>query len=543
MEQSETTKPKRKKKVYPQTSTKLDGDITRTTPSRNTEIRAVVKGDVNDKCEQMMGNQYWRLNNLYYIINEHATKILFKMNEVQEDFYRNMWYWNLIPKSRQLGFTTLIDILGLDTALFNDNMSIAIIANKLKKAEEIFNNKVKFAYDNLPDGIKEFRPASTDNKRELKFSNNSIISVDTSARGGTLNFLHVSEFAEICANRPDIAEEIVTGSLPAVHAGNMIFIESTSKGAMGYFADWCKDANDRKIQEVKPNKRQFKLSFYPWHQSSGNRLDFDDIVIFPYMKTYFEKLELEHNIALDDEQKAWYANEWLIYADKMKQENPSFFEECFWFSTEGAYYSPQFKKIREDNRITKVPYMPGYLVDTSWDIGRGDSTVIWFAQTVGRERHYIDYYENSGEWVEHYVNVIKDKADQLNYRYGRHIAPHDIEVKEWGTEFSRRETAARLGVVFDVAPNISIEDGIEASRQLLSVAWFDEEKTEEGYTKLENYKKEWDTKHGVWKNHPLHDSCSHPADGFRMDAVTWRQSMTHRRAPVNPKRVKASGWT
>lgn len=532
-------------KYRPKTSTHLDGDLTRQTPIyAQRKDRIKLQGSYKQKQEQLLGNQYWRLNNLYYIVDKHTNKVLLRMNSAQEHFYNNMWYWNLIPKGRQVGFTTFIDIMGLDYALFNDNVHVVIIADKWDKAEEIFNRIIKFAYDNLPEEIKESRTTPTDNKRELKFSNNSLINVDTSIRGGVANFLHISEFAKICADCPEKAKEIVTGSLPAVHAGNMVFIESTSKGAIGYFPDWCNEAYARQQEGAQPNKRQFKLNFYPWFKSDSNRLDPESVVIYPYMETYFETLKLEHGIELDDEQKAWYANEWMTFKDLMKQENPSFYEECFWVSREGAYYLAEFNKIREEKRIAEVPYMSGYFVDTAWDLGVGAPTAIWFAQTVGRERHYIDYYEDSGEGLEHYINVLKEKSEQFGYKYGRHIAPHDIEVRELTANAqSRRDIAARLGVNFDIAPNVPIDEGIEACRQVLNVAWFDKKKCLDGYNKLQNYKKEWDTKHGMWKNYPCKDKSAHCADAFRMDALTWYEPMYEQRMAIKPKHVTAAGWT
>jgi len=188
--------------------------------------------------------------------------------------------------------------------------------------------------------------------------------------------------------------------------------------------------------------------------------------------------------------------------------------------------------------------MPGYPVDTIWDLGIGAPMVIWFAQTVGRERHYIDYHEDSGEGLEHYINILKDKSDKLGYHYGKHIAPHDIEVRDLtGNGQSRWETAARLGITFEIAPNVSVDEGIEATRQLLGIAWFDKKKCFDGYTKVENYKKDWDSKHGMWKNHPCKDLTVHSADSLRMDALTWRNSMYRHQVPINSKRVKAIGWT
>jgi phage terminase large subunit len=101
---------------------------------------------------------------------------------------------------------------------------------------------------------------------------------------------------------------------------------------------------------------------------------------------------------------------------------------------------------------------------TAWDLGIGDSTAIWFYQVVGREVHIIDYYENSGEGLPHYISVLKQKG----YIYGRHYAPHDIQVRELSSGKTRREVARGLGITFDIAPNVAIEDGIEAAPYALA---------------------------------------------------------------------------
>ena len=58
----------------------------------------------------------------------------------------------------------------------------------------------------------------------------------------------------------------------------------------------------------------------------------------------------------------------------------------------GAIYGEVLAKAREEHRITSVP-MIRLRVDTAWDLGVGDSTAIWFSQSVGREVRLIDYYE------------------------------------------------------------------------------------------------------------------------------------------------------
>lgn len=510
--------------------------------------KKINKSDVEEvsRSKQVLSSQYWRLNNLYYIIDKNNRKVLFRMNKSQKKFYEEMHYWNIILKARQLGFSTLIDLIALDTALFNDNISVMIIADVLDNAEKIFKTKVKYPYDNLPDSIREARKAKLDSARHLQFSNNSDISVGISGRTSTIGVLHLSEYSKVCVEHPDRAKEIKLGSFPAVHPGNLLFIESTARGASGDFYDLCKESQDLCDRGVALNKRQFKFHFFPWHESETNRLESDSAIIEPWLKDYFADLAVKHDIFLDKEQQAWYATEYSYYGSDIRSEHPSYPEEAFHVPLEGAYYAVQFRKMRQDSptRITKVPYMPGYLVDTAWDIGVGDSTAIWFVQVVGRELHFIDYYENHGEGVQHYINILHDKSEAGNWRYGRHIAPHDITHREFGNNADTiLQTARRLGIKFEVADNLKVEDGIEAVRQMLDISWFDEEKCADGVAKLEGYRKEWDNQKGMWKNRPLHNHCSHASDSARYYAISWKKEYHKRIIRVIPKEVSAVGWT
>lgn len=99
--------------------------------------------------------------------------------------------------------------------------------------------------------------------------------------------------------------------------------------------------------------------------------------------------------------------------------------------------------------------------------------------------------------------------------FGRHVAPHDIKVRELSTGKSRLEVAAGLGIAFEVAPMLPVLDGIEAVRAALPRCVFDEERCAEGIRGLEHYRKEWNDALGVYRNQPLHDFASHPADAFR----------------------------
>tara|TARA_Y100000022_G_scaffold48483_1_gene40987 strand:+ start:302 stop:1561 length:1260 start_codon:yes stop_codon:yes gene_type:complete len=201
--------------------------------------------------------------------------------------------------------------------------------------------------------------------------------------------------------------------------------------------------------------------------------------------------------------------------DRYAQEFMCSFEAAI----QGAYYAQEMKTAKEENRVTSVPYDPSISVITSFDLGIGDSTAIWFAQFVGQEIHLIDYYENSGVGLDHYAKVLHEKG----YHYESHILPHDVKVKELGTGKSRLETLDNLGVRnIEIAPKLSVDDGVQASRSMLNKCWFDEEKCERGIEALLQYRREFDEKLKSWRGRPLHDWTSHGADSFRYLAVGYR---------------------
>jgi hypothetical protein len=187
----------------------------------------------------------------------------------------------------------------------------------------------------------------------------------------------------------------------------------------------------------------------------------------------------------------------------------------------GAIYGEVLAKAREEHRITKVPHDPVLLVDTAWDLGVGDSTAIWFSQSVGREVRLIDYYEASGEGLPHYKHVL----DKRGYSYGRHVAPHDIRVREMGSGRSRIETAASLGIKFDIAPNNGLEDGIHAVRMLFPRLWIDETKCAVGLEALASYRRGYNKSMGEYKEMPVHDWSSHGADAARYLAVSHKSAV------------------
>ena len=191
----------------------------------------------------------------------------------------------------------------------------------------------------------------------------------------------------------------------------------------------------------------------------------------------------------------------------------------------GAYYSKEVAACRADKRVCFVPIDPMLQVHTFWDLGISDMMTIWFAQAVGNEIRLINYYENNNEGMAHYIQYLNTFKAEQNIEYGEHYAPHDIEVRELMSGKSRRETALKMGINFRVVAQHSVADGVEAVRRLFSKFWFDEKRTELGFSCIASYHREFDDKNNVYKDHPVHDWASHGADGIRQLAMAWNDRL------------------
>ena len=477
---------------------------------------------LTEKQKKLLKNRLWRLNHLYKIKDKNGKCVTFKMTPEQLEYFEGMHDRNVILKARQLGFTTEVCIIQLDLALFHKK-ECALIAHSLPDAERLFRNKTQFAYQRMPDDIKLANPLVKETTSEYVFSKGGSVTVSTSFRGGTLYSLHVSEFGKICAKYPEKAKEIVTGAFEAVPLGGVITLESTAEGRAGYFYDYCAEAEKAMLQGKELSNLDWKFFFFSWWKNPQYAID--PVEPLPQrLAEYFAEMEAKHGIVVNERQKAWYYAKEKTLGDDMKREYPTIPAEAFQQSVEGAYYAKQFRWLYTNKRIGQIPDNSHLPVHTFWDIGVGDSTAIWFVREVGEEFHVIDYYENSGEGLRHYMKVLKDRG----YEYGEHWGPHDIEHREFAADAKSRKELAREGYEIDgrmysmnfrVVPKAGIDTGIESVREILKSCVFDEEKCAVGISHLEGYRKEWDDKRGCWKDKPLHDFTSHGADSFRYFAV------------------------
>ena len=199
---------------------------------------------------------------------------------------------------------------------------------------------------------------------------------------------------------------------------------------------------------------------------------------------------------------------------EMSQEEFAQELECsFNTPNSGSYYGKLMDEAEREGRIGQVPHDPALRVWTAWDLGVDDSTAIWCVQlSRGGEWRFIDYIEDSGAGLDHYVRLLQ----QRSYSYEMHLLPHDAAVRELGSGKARTETLHSLGVrPWRIVRQHSVADGINAVRLVLPRAWFDAERCARGIHALRHYRREWNEAAQTWRSSPVHDHASHGADAAR----------------------------
>lgn len=472
-----------------------------------------------------MADRLWRLNNLYWITDEQGRRVKFHCRPVQLLFYRALHWLNIILKSRQHGITTFCCLMMLDMCLFNSNTKAGLIANDKQSAIEIFRDKVKYPYSQLPESLLQAIPSTKSDAGQLILKNNSSLMVATSLRSGTYQWVHVSEYGKICAKTPERAVEVRSGTLETVHEGGFVTIESTAEGSAGDFYDRCKDAEALYLKGKDLGPMDYKYHFFAWYQDPKNTTDPQYVTIPDKVNEYLDKLESGLDIKLTPEQRAWYTAKKHTLKLLMYREHPSTADEAFKASIEGAYWGTEMAMAREKKRICTVSYDRFAKVHTVWDMGH-KHTAVWFVQFIGQEIRLIDFYiDNEGIGIPGYALMLQEKK----YLYGSHYAPWDISANgpngrsmQTGRDFV--EVARDAGIDFKMVTKCSVAAGIKEAQDIIERCWFDLDKCEYGIKCLEMYRAEWDESTGTYKKNPLHNWASHGADAFRYLAIVYRAS-------------------
>lgn len=392
--------------------------------------------------------------------------LIYKPRLWTKEFHESTHRWKVIVAHRRSGKTTATLNHLIRDALCNNKAKYAFIAPTYKQAKNV-------AWDILKQyAIKIDGAVFNESELRADFANGSRITLygadnPDSLRGIGLCGVVFDEYSQQPTN---IFTEIIRPAL-ADHNGYAIWI-GTPKGKNEFFRLYERAANNAE-----------------WYR-----------LLLP--ASYSNVLAPEELISAKKS----------MTAEEYEQE----FECSFESAVKGAYYAKELADARKNGRITAVPYMKNLRVHTWWDLGIGDSTVIGFFQKAGLEWHMIDYYEATGEGLDHYAGVLQSKK----YLYGYHFAPHDIEVRELGTGKSRKEIARTLDIDFRVVPNLPIYDGINALRMRFNTLWFDTQRCAKFLDALSMYQRKWNEQMGDYDDKPLHDWTSHAADMARYWAVT-----------------------
>lgn len=485
----------------------------------------------------------------------------FVPNHAQRRLLANLHNRNIIPKARQLGFSTLIEILGLDQALFNRDQEVVVIAHTKDAATKLYRKKVCFAYDNLPDFVRRLVPTVERSQTQMVFGNGSSIEVTSSARGGTPHFLHISEMGKISAKYPEKAVEITTGSLQGVPKNGLVFIESTAEGMGGAFYTMSTRAEKRAATEadVPLTPLEYRFHFCPWWIQPEYRLSPEErkqVRISAKEHAYFDEVEGVMDTEIDLGQRAWYVakrdTDFADTPDLMWREYPSTPAECWQASTDGKYYAAAMATARKEGRICQLPILPHVPVSSFWDLGASDDTAIWLHQDVEGWDHWIRFHEASGAGYLYFLQWMEN----LGYLWGAHYLPHDADQKRQQRQDRPSDYALASPVMilremrpswtWHVVPRVqNIQHGIDLTRHALARARFDAEGCKEGIAHLDAYSRDFNTKLQVWHDHPRHDEHSHAADALRQHAQGYSRSSYTPRDPGggHQRRRRATGLT
>ncbi|MEG1508218.1 MAG: hypothetical protein RR373_06255 [Akkermansia sp.] len=521
-----------------------------------------------------LGNQRWRLQNLYWIENKAGGIQRFAMNAAQRRLHDHLWFRNDILKARQLGISTYAALLMLDMSLFRPNFHSGIIDKSLPDAQQKLS-KIRFAWEHLdyePHGcsdqdkilaqmgafIKERTGVrktaglklKTDARTELAFANGSDVRIGTNLRGGTLQFLHVSELAHVSVHAPWRAREIRTGAINTVSSTGYILKESTHEGGRyGVNYELTHQAMENNAKE-ELSSLDFKFFFFSW-------FDHDDYTLSGHgrlsaeMERYFAELELKHGIKLDAGRKRWYAHMARLMGGCMRQEYPSTPQEAFYSGEEGSIYGGRIMELREKGHLgLSFIAIPDAPIFTSWDLGLSDHTAIWLVQLVGTNLYWLDHYACNQKGLEHYVAKMRE-WESIHGAIDWHLLPHDAARRDaYGQSYV--EHLAREGVSnVRVVPRTSdVWIGINALRRLLDASFFHERTlcrvvnargdSEPGALEhLELYHSQPPGTSGSLREEPVHDEHSHTADAARTLAEAYQHGLLQKMVSTNKPRRQA----
>lgn len=182
----------------------------------------------------------------------------------------------------------------------------------------------------------------------------------------------------------------------------------------------------------------------------------------------------------------------------------------------GSIYNKNLEEAKKSNRITKLTYNKMKRVDTFWDLGMSDPTVIWFRQVEGTREYFFDYLEVTNKDYDEVVSILKERG----YRYNTHYLPHDGNkvVQQTGLQDCDviEELLSEFGVsgTVEVCPKLPKKTTINGLKKVFSNFYFDEDKCYPGLKALYEYKYKYDKKKKTYSDEPFDNWASHTCDAL-----------------------------
>lgn len=457
----------------------------------------------------------WRLCNLYRIVDKAGRDVPFVPTPEQLELITAVYVLgqrrHAILKARQMGFSTLIEIMILDAAYFGENIHASIVDQTQPHATAKLKEKCGHAFaalGPLRDRLEE------DNARTMAWANGSRIEAGKNARGGTNQWLHVSEWGPIAHDDPKRSEEIKTGALPTAEQG-VIFVETTFKGGKGgHLYELLKTA--MQTPDAHRTAKDFRFWFFPWYKDKGYTLEGSPDAVPAETRAYFAQKERELGVRFTPGQMLWYAKTKAEQGIYMFREYPTTVEEAMSAPVEGSLYGDIITRIRAAGQIIPFQWDRSVPVFSCWDLGWADSTSVWLVQLVGHNVHVIWHTKQEGKTAANMATIL----NATEIPVATHFVPHDAGAKSPGEGKNYRDSMQAAGFMnIVVVPRIPfLTDGINMLRDLLPRCWFNLTHCVDGIASLEAYHTKDTTAGGITTRDPVHDWSSHDSSALRIFA-------------------------
>jgi hypothetical protein len=470
-----------------------------------------------------LANPLWRLRNLYHIKRADDGRIIkFAPRAEQQRVYDMLFKEGvkrlIILKARRLGMSTALDVLLTDQMLWNAGTQCSLVDQTAADAERKLATIAKVAVDNLPSGTLQHieRVRDSGSILEVSVAGNAASSffAGLRARGGTNNWLHLSEWGVIQADDPRRSEEILTGAIPSAEHGRII-IETTWKGGRGgHLWDIVKGALE--TPEAAKTDKDWRVVFFPWWKDPTYVVEGDVSTISPAISQYLDNMEQTTGHTFSPQQRLWYDRQSRDLGLFIFREFPTTLDECFKSPVEGAIYAGELDKLRASGAISAFKTDNSTLVHTAWDLGSPVNTVVWYFQVIGgNEIRVIDCDMDMDMTPVQRVGHMLAKG----YSYGAHFLPHDAAAtRTSGKADAQVYTEAGLANVRVLPRTHDIWIGINACLQMFPRFSFRLPACERGLDALANYAYKRSSATGIVVNEPVHNWASHAADALRMIA-------------------------